>query len=74
MKGEDMIVKYWLWAMPQGKDDRLHEQPLTSFPLTMGQASEVMAAATKDGWHGFRFIEDDNKIPDFVAAVKKGEE
>ena len=60
---------YWLWAIPAGQVDRLHERPLTSFPLTPDQFARVRAAAERDGWHSFRTVKDDNARPDFAGAV-----
>lgn len=59
-----------LWAMPADSDDRLDEQPMTSTPITREQAERVIAAASADGWHGFRLMEDDNAPPDFAAAIR----
>ncbi len=64
-------MKYWLWAIPKGFTDRLDEAVLTSFPLTKKQAEKVKIAASKDGWHSFRLVKDDNEIPNFAAGVKK---
>ena len=58
-----------LWALPAGKADRLDEQPMTSFPLTAGQAEKVKAVAAKDGWHGFRLQVETNEAPNFAAAL-----
>ena len=61
--------KYILWALPAGQSDRLHERPMTSFPLTAAQADKVQEAAARGGWHGFRRAVDDNSPPDFVGAL-----
>lgn len=67
-----MPTLYILWALPRGETDRLHERPLTSFPLTAEQCAKVEAAASLDGWHGFRRAEDDGRAPDFAhATVRK---
>ena len=60
--------KYWLWAIPQGETDRLHERPLTSFALTLQQAAKVEQRAKEDGWHSFRLVEDTDELPDFTKA------
>ena len=67
----DTEQRYILWALPRGETDRLQERPMTSFPLTRDQATTVQAAATRDGWHGFRLVLDDGAVPGF-AAVERG--
>lgn len=62
--------RVWLWALPRGETDRLHERPLTSMALTAEQAERVERAASADGWHGFRRVVDDHDVPDFGAAVQ----
>ena len=64
-------MRYILWAIPRGSSDRLDERPMTSFPLTSAQADKVEAVAARDGWHGFRRVEDTNAAPDFVGAVRR---
>jgi hypothetical protein len=59
-----------LWALPAGETDRLYERPLTSFPLTAAQADKVQAVASRDGWHGFRRVEETGDPPDFARAVR----
>lgn len=66
----DPTANIILWALPAGETDRLHERPLTSFPLTPAQADKVEEAAGRDGWHGFRRAIDDNELPDFAGAIK----
>lgn len=66
-----MTAKFDVWAIPAGETDRLHERPLTSFTLTREQADKVIAAAQRDGWHGFRLVEDDGAPPDFAKAVRQ---
>jgi hypothetical protein len=61
---------YILWALPKGSTNRLDEKPLTSVPLTLEQVEKVTAVASRDGWHGFRVVKDDNSIPDFTKAVR----
>lgn len=65
-----MARVFILWALPAGSTDRIDERPLTSFPLTAAQADKVEAVAARDGWHGFRRVEDTNALPDFVGAVR----
>lgn len=65
------MAKFILWAIPKGKSNRLHERPLTSFPLTSEQAARVQKAASKEGWHSFRKVVDTNELPDFTAGIKK---
>ena len=62
---------YWIWAMPAGTNDRLHEAPLCSFARTAKDAEAVKSAASKDGWHGFRMVLDTNAIPDFTSTVNR---
>ncbi len=62
--------KFFLWALPAGQTDRLHERPLTSMSLTADQLEKVKTAASKDGWHGFRSAPDSNDLPDFTAGLK----
>lgn len=62
---------YILWALPAGETDRLHERPLTSMPLTLEESERVEAAASRDGWHGFRLVVDRAELPDFAGAVKR---
>ena len=61
-----MPKRYILWALPKGQTDRLHEQPMTSLPLTQEQVERVKSAASKDGWHGFRTVMDTDERPDFA--------
>jgi hypothetical protein len=67
VKPETLVI---LWALPAGKRDRLHEKPLTSFPITREQADKVQAAATRDGWHGFRRAVETDAPPDFTAGIR----
>ena len=62
-------MKHFLWAIPKGSTDRLDEQPLTSFALSPAQVEAVKQAASKDGWHSFRTVPDDNQKPNFAACV-----
>ncbi len=61
-----------LWALPKGQTDRLHERPLTSMPITAANVERVKVAASADGWHGFRTMAEDGRVPNFAAAVKGG--
>lgn len=63
------MQKFILWALPAGQTDRLHERPLTSFPITAAHANAVEMAAGRDGWHGFRRVLDTNDAPNFAGAV-----
>jgi hypothetical protein len=60
---------YIVWAMPKNSNDRLDEKTLTSMALTAKQVEKVKEAASKDGWHGFRVVEDNNELPDFTKAM-----
>jgi hypothetical protein len=60
---------YIVWAMPKNSNDRLDEKPLTSMALTAKQVEKVKEAASKDGWHGFRVVEDSNEVPDFTKGI-----
>lgn len=60
-----------LWALPAGQTDRLHERPLTSFPLTPAQADKVQEAAAREGWHGFRRAIENNDLPDFAGTLAR---
>jgi hypothetical protein len=64
------VDKFILWALSVGQTDRLYERPMTSFPLTREQAAKVIAAAKRDGWHGFRLDKETGAPPDFAAAVR----
>ncbi|MGH3589529.1 MAG: hypothetical protein ACRDRF_00630 [Pseudonocardiaceae bacterium] len=63
------VVYYVLWALPRGSKDRLDERPMTSFPITKEQAKAVEERAQKDGWHGFRLVEETNMPPDFTKGI-----
>lgn len=63
-------MTFILWALPAGQTDRLYERPLTSFAITSEQADKVRAAAARDGWHGFRLVEETCKIPNFAEAIR----
>jgi hypothetical protein len=60
---------YIVWAMPKNSNDRLDEKTLTSMALTAKQVEKVKEAASKDGWHGFRVVEDSNEVPDFTKGI-----
>ena len=62
-------MRYWLWAIPRGKMDRLDERPLTSIALTPKEALRVRKAATRDGWHNFRIVPDTQDAPNFAGAA-----
>lgn len=64
------MSKLWLWAIPAGSTSRMDEKPLTSMALTPEQVNKVKAAASKDGWHSFRTVKDDNGIPDFTKGIR----
>lgn len=64
-------MRYILWALPQGKTDRLDEKPLTSMPLTRVQVQVVTNAARLDGWHSFRTSIDTQAVPNFAAGLAK---
>lgn len=42
-----------MWGLPKGKTDALHEQVMTNKCKTKADIDKVIAAASKDGWHGF---------------------
>jgi hypothetical protein len=63
-----------VWALPRCETNRLNEQPLISFPVTLEQALRVRDAAKVDGWHSFRFAfaQETDTPPDFTKAVSRG--
>jgi hypothetical protein len=48
----------------------MDERPMTSMALTLEQVNKVIAAASKDGWHSFRIVEDTDEIPDFTKSIR----
>lgn len=74
---EDIESNRWahplfiLWALPAGAQDRIEEQPLTSFPITKGEANRVRRHAMRDGWHSFRVVPEDGEVPDFASTLNR---
>ena len=62
------MLKYILWALPKGEQDRLNEKILLS-EATFDDCLKIIKYAESKGFHSFRIVELDNELPDFVSAL-----
>lgn len=61
-----MKAEIHIWALPPGATDRLDEQVISTRCRTADDVEKVKAAASADGWHGFRVVNWDGSAPDFT--------
>lgn len=59
-----------IYALPQGEVERYKEQLISSRCKTQKDVDKVIAAASADGWHGFRIAKfTPGEKPDFTRSI-----